>query len=142
MNHWVKRLSTGLVDRQGWPSKQEIATGSFQPWVKVALVELHDIADALDAQVVAGGLGERLVRLERALAYYADHYRYSRWGTPLNDHWVFNPFVWGGARFRQKPPEDADQRPWGVAQDALAMPDHQEMLEWKETRQQRPKEAK
>lgn len=121
----MKRQENGLIDRSQWPTIDEIRRyvdggegGSFKSQCKSALLDLHRLADLIDAQTSAGGKDGRIAILEKTLSYYANSGIYSRWGGE-NDHWVFNASGWGCAPYHQKPPADAIMRPWGLAEDAL-----------------------
>ncbi len=125
----MKRLQNGSIDRSQWPTLHEIdhyldcgKPTSFQSRVALALKDLIEVADVIDRQKSESDLAQRCAVLEKALTFYADPGRYSRWGArdnPEQDHVVFEPCSWGTVKYHCKPPKEAEKCPWIVAEKAL-----------------------
>jgi hypothetical protein len=63
---------------------------------------------------------EKHEKIKKALRFYADPGRYGRWSIdPKTNHIVFDPLTWGTAKYHSKPPIEAKDKPWIVADEAL-----------------------
>ena len=121
----MRWAADGKIDRSGWPTKEEIQNyldpgygGSpFMKKVCEGLRQLHELADRLDQWTEASEQG-RMACLEHALQFYANRGKWNHWGG-TQDHWCFNPMMWGSSEYWAEPPRSVQEAPWLVAEYAL-----------------------